>query len=43
MTDKASTGQTDIEGGNFVGWVRVMMATERLNEVLDSYTPSSTV
>ncbi|KAJ8425520.1 hypothetical protein Cgig2_019247 [Carnegiea gigantea] len=40
VTGRAPTGQADIEGGNLVGWVRVMMASGRDDEVLDSYVPA---
>ncbi|XP_010241481.1 PREDICTED: leucine-rich repeat receptor protein kinase MSP1-like isoform X1 [Nelumbo nucifera] len=40
LTGRAPTGQTDIEGGNLVGWVRYMVAMGRENEVLDPCMPS---
>lgn len=36
LTGKAPTGQTDIEGGNLVGWVRSMTANGREYGVLDT-------
>ncbi|KAI3946591.1 hypothetical protein MKX01_014449 [Papaver californicum] len=35
LTGRAPTGQTDIEGGNLVGWVRWMMEMGMDDEVLD--------